>query len=102
MNKTASVPCFTTPLGVFISCPVCKAKRLMRLYPETTGAGVALYCRRCKREIVVDIQPGNRPDRVTMRKISLAGGLTGSDGGGVKTASEALKTRRKCGSNWRR
>ena len=41
MTKTAIVPCFSTPLGVFISCPACKAKRLMRLYPETTGAGVA-------------------------------------------------------------
>ena len=42
MTKTAIVPCFSTPLGVFISCPTCKAKRLMRLYPETSGESVAL------------------------------------------------------------
>lgn len=72
--ETAIVPCFSTPLGVFISCPACKAKRLMRLYPETTGAGVALFCRRCKRELVVDIQPGTSPDRVTLREINAAAG----------------------------
>ena len=74
MTKTAIVPCFSTPLGVFISCPTCKAKRLMRLYPETAGAGVALFCRKCKRELVVDIQPGTGPDRVTLRKINTAAG----------------------------
>lgn len=74
MSKTAIVPCFSTPLGVFVSCPICKAKRLMRLYPDTTGAGVALYCRKCKRELVVDIQPGNSPNRVNLRAINPAGG----------------------------
>lgn len=74
MTKTAVVPCFSTPLGVFVSCPICKSKRLMRLYPETTGAGVALYCRRCKRELVVDIQPGNSLNRVNLRAINPAGG----------------------------
>ena len=74
MTKTAIVPCFSTPLDVFISCPACKAKRLMRLYPETTGAGVALFCRRCKRELVVDIQPRTSPDRVTLREINAAAG----------------------------
>ena len=74
MTKTAVVPCFSTPLGVFVSCPICKAKRLMRLYPDITGAGVALYCRRCKRELVVDIQPGNSLNRVNLRAINPAGG----------------------------
>ena len=46
----------------------------MRLYPETSGAGVALFCRRCKRELVVDIQPGTGPDRVTLREINAAAG----------------------------
>ena len=74
MTKTGVVPCVATPLGVFVSCPACRAKRLMRLYPDTTGAGVALFCRRCKRELVVDIQPGGGPERVTLREIRLAGG----------------------------
>lgn len=70
MSKTTIVPCFSTPLGVFISCPVCRAKRLMRLYPETKGVGVALYCRKCKRESVVDIQQGDSLGRVTLRAIT--------------------------------
>lgn len=74
MTQTAIVPCFSMPLGVFISCPTCKAKRLMRLYPETSGTGVALFCRRCKRELVVDIQPGTGSDRVTLREINAAAG----------------------------
>ena len=74
MTKTAFVPCFPTPLGVFISCPTCKAKRLMRIYPETRGESVALFCRRCRRELVVDIQPGTGPDRVTLREINAAAG----------------------------
>lgn len=61
-------------LGRVYFLPCLQGKRLMRLYPETTGAGVALFCRRCKRELVVDIQPGTSPDRVTLREINAAAG----------------------------
>ena len=74
MTKTGVVPCVATPLGVFVSCHACRAKRLMRLYPDTTVAGVALFCRRCRLELVVDIQPGTSPDRVTLREINAAAG----------------------------
>lgn len=74
-DKNSHCPMLFHALGrvYFLPC-LHRAKRLMRLYPETTGAGVALFCRRCKRELVVDIQPGTSPDRVTLREINAAAG----------------------------
>lgn len=68
MNRTTVVICKSTPLGVFIPCPICRSGKLMRLYPETSAAHVALYCRKCRRESVVDIQAGEQMNRVTLRK----------------------------------
>lgn len=72
MVRNSVVICKTTEAGLFIPCPVCRAGKLMRLYPETTAAGVSLYCRRCKRETLVDIQPGERIDRVTLHCAALS------------------------------
>ena len=69
MNGRAVVLCKSTPSGVFVPCPVCRSGKLMRLYPETAAACVSLYCRKCKRESVVDIQAGDKFDRVTLRKV---------------------------------
>lgn len=68
MNEGAIVRCKTTPEGVFIPCPICRNGKIMRVFPETSAANVGLYCRRCKQESVVDIQPGRRLDRVTFKR----------------------------------
>ena len=69
MNGRAVVLCKSTLSGVFVPCPVCRSGKIMRLYPETAAACVPLYCRKCKRESVVDIQAGDKFDRVTIRKV---------------------------------
>ena len=69
MNGKAVVLCKSTPHGVFIPCPVCRSGKIMRLYPETAAACVSLYCGKCKRESVVDIEPGEKFDRVTLRAV---------------------------------
>ena len=68
MNKKAVVLLKNTPGGVFIPCPVCRAGKLMQIYPETAASGIGLYCRNCKQQSVIDIQPGEKLDRVTLRK----------------------------------
>lgn len=70
MVKNSVVICKATEAGLFIPCPVCRSGKLMRLYPETTAAGVSLYCRRCKHESVIDIRAGDDMDRVTLQRVS--------------------------------
>ncbi|WP_298029592.1 cysteine-rich KTR domain-containing protein [uncultured Dysosmobacter sp.] len=70
MNRKAVVICKLTPSGVFVPCPVCRHGKMLRLQPDTSAAGLVIYCRHCKRESVVDIRAGESLDRVTLRKIS--------------------------------
>ena len=69
MDRRLIVVCKSTPEGLFIPCPVCRSGKLMRLYPETRAEAVSLYCRKCKRESVVDISAGGGLDRVILRRI---------------------------------
>lgn len=69
MGKRTVVPYRRSAAGVFISCPVCRGGKLLRLYPETSTAELPVFCRRCKRVLVLDIQPGERADRVTLQRI---------------------------------
>ena len=55
--------------GEFISCPMCRKSKIMRIYPETSGEKISMYCRNCKREIIVDIQPGTGTERVILKEI---------------------------------
>lgn len=66
MTKAAIVPCVMTPAGIFVSCPVCRSKKLMQIMPETAGKSIVLYCGRCKARTVVDIRPGEGLERVTI------------------------------------
>lgn len=69
MEKRVVISHKRTAAGVFSACPICKAGKLLRLYPETSAAALPVFCRRCKRVIVLDIQPGEWADRVTLRRI---------------------------------
>lgn len=44
----------------YIICPNCRRKRLLRLLPGTRGSSVALYCKCCHQEVVVDIKGSGR------------------------------------------
>ena len=69
MEKRVVVPWKKTADGVFVSCPVCRAGRLLQLYPETRAADFPAYCRRCRRVSVFDVKPGESADRVTLRRV---------------------------------
>lgn len=69
MEKKTVVSYEVTAVGVFISCPVCRGKKLLRLYPGTSATELPVFCRRCKRVSVLNIQPGEQANRVTLQRI---------------------------------
>lgn len=44
-------------------------KRAVVSWESTAAEELPVYCRRCRRVIVFDIQPAKYPDRVTLRHI---------------------------------
>lgn len=42
----------------FADCPYCGQRKLLRILPETEAKQLNLFCRRCKREMQVDIHQG--------------------------------------------
>lgn len=74
MTKNSHCPMLFHALGRVYFLPCLQGKTAHAAIPGDIGAGVALFCRRCKRELVVDIQPGTSPDRVTLREINAAAG----------------------------
>ena len=43
----------------WIVCPICKQnKRLLRIHPETEAKNLEVYCRYCKRAVILDIPKG--------------------------------------------
>ena len=45
-------------------CPVCKRnRRLLRVEPETQARDLPVYCRDCKREIILNIDRGQSVER---------------------------------------
>lgn len=41
-----------------IICPHCLQNRLVQIKPDTKAVNLTLYCRRCKREITVNVNNG--------------------------------------------
>lgn len=39
----------------WIPCPVCGRKRFYHLLPGAAGRNIAVWCRQCRQEIVLDI-----------------------------------------------
>ena len=45
----------------WVSCPYCKRnERLMRVLPDTEARRLEVYCRDCKRRIILNIDKGQR------------------------------------------
>lgn len=48
----------------WVSCPECgRNHRLLRITPETEAHGLPVYCRTCRREIVLNIERGQSVKR---------------------------------------
>lgn len=39
----------------WLLCPVCQKAKVLRVWPETEGRAIQVYCKRCGRETLVDI-----------------------------------------------
>ena len=39
----------------WVLCPVCK-RRVMKIRPDTTARNLPVYCKRCRRESIVNIE----------------------------------------------
>ena len=47
--------------GGWITCPACnRNKHFLRIDPQTGAQYFPVYCRDCKREVILDIEPGQR------------------------------------------
>lgn len=72
---------------VWVMCPVCKRGKLMKLNGETQAKALTLYCRRCRHESLVDIEPrgkdGHGFPRVklvkTARNWAISGAVSGQN-----------------------
>ncbi|MBR2583122.1 MAG: hypothetical protein IKD61_06985 [Oscillospiraceae bacterium] len=42
----------------FLQCPYCGNRKLLRVSPNTEARGLPIWCRKCQREITVDIARG--------------------------------------------
>ena len=42
----------------FLQCPYCGNRKLLRVEPTTEAHALPIWCRKCQREIVVDILRG--------------------------------------------
>ncbi len=42
----------------YLECPYCKASRLQRVRQDTEAKRLQVYCRKCKHELIVDMQAG--------------------------------------------
>ena len=56
-------PCKLVVKDGWITCPVCRNKRLLRIEEETEAHDLPVYCRDCKTEIILDITRGRSVER---------------------------------------
>ena len=56
-------PCKLVVKDGWITCPVCRNKRLLRIEEKTEAHDLPVYCRDCKTEIIMDITRGRSVER---------------------------------------
>ena len=44
--------------GGFLQCPHCGNRKLLRVSPDTEARALAVWCRKCQTETVIDISRG--------------------------------------------
>lgn len=47
----------------FVGCPECGYRQLLKIRPDTEARCLQVFCRRCKREILLDIDKGESVKR---------------------------------------
>lgn len=58
-KATGELVCKVTNGTAWLMCPVCRSEKLLKLLTDTRARYLPLFCRQCKHESVVDIDPGN-------------------------------------------
>ncbi len=41
----------------YLLCPICQRQKVLRLLPDTSGKKIAVWCKTCKQESIVNIDP---------------------------------------------
>ncbi|MBE6984320.1 MAG: hypothetical protein E7434_01665 [Ruminococcaceae bacterium] len=41
----------------YLLCPICQRQKVLRLLPDTSGQKIAVWCKTCKQESIVNIDP---------------------------------------------
>lgn len=58
MINSRSCDIIPTDEAGFVDCPYCGAHKILKPRRNTTAENLPIFCRRCKREILVDIHQG--------------------------------------------
>ena len=40
----------------WLICPKCGGSKVLRIYPDTRGKKIQVYCKRCRKESIVNIE----------------------------------------------
>ena len=54
----------------WLMCPQCGKMKVLRLEAETTAHALPVYCRRCRQESIVNIEPRLSPCRAIDQRLS--------------------------------
>lgn len=46
-----------TVKGGWLLCPQCGGSKVLRIWPDTYGRRIQVYCKRCRHETTVNIDP---------------------------------------------
>ena len=49
----------------WLICPVCGKMRVLHLTEKTRATDLPVYCRRCRTETIVNIEPEPEPERLS-------------------------------------
>ena len=56
MQTTRESGKLLTVRGGWLTCPNCGKNRLLRIRPDTQAKSLPVYCRICRKEIIVNIE----------------------------------------------
>ncbi len=59
-NKVLIIPAKSGTIEAsdrWVACPVCGKQKFFHVHPSTRGRNIPVYCRKCKKEYLIDIAP---------------------------------------------